>query len=99
MEKLLYVMLIERGKTYNKVNKAAVEKHVEHIRKLDNAGKLELCGPLKGLPGVAGLVILRAESLEEAEDICKSEPLVVDGFATYKLSTLKVGNRENDYLL
>ena len=99
MDELLYVMLIQKGKTYNKVNKAAVSRHVEHIRKLDDEGKIVLCGPFKGYPGVAGMVVLRAESLEEADEICKTEPLVTEGFATYKLSTLQVANRENNYLL
>ena len=100
MEKLLYyVMLIERGKTYNKINQEMVSKHVEHIKKLDDNKQLVLCGPLKGYPGVAGMVIFKAESHEEAKAICKSEPFVAEGYATYKLSTLEVGNRDNDYLL
>ena len=99
MEKLLYVMLIERGKSYNKINKAMVIKHVEHIGELDDNGQLVLCGPTKGYPGVAGMVILKAESQEEAEAICKSEPFVTEGYATYKLFSLRVGDRENNYLL
>jgi uncharacterized protein YciI len=98
-EKLTYVMLIERGKTYNRINRAMVLKHVEHIRKLDDDGKLVLCGPTKGYPGIAGMVILEVESFEEAEAICKSEPFVAEGYATYKLFSLRVGNRENNYLL
>jgi uncharacterized protein YciI len=99
MDNPLYVMLIERGKSYNKINKAMVLKHVENIKKLDDDGKLELCGSTKGYPGVAGMVILRAESYEEAEAICKSEPFVTEGYATYKLFSLRAGNRENNYLL
>ena len=100
MEKLAhYVMLIERGKTYNKINRAMVVKHVENIKKLDDAGKLVLAGATKGYPGVAGMIIFKAESLEEAEAVCKSEPFVVEGYATYKLVPLKVGNKENNYLL
>ena len=100
MEKwLLYVMFIERGKSYNKMNKEAVIRHVEHIRNLDDKGKLELCGPLKGYPGVAGMVVLRTESYEEAEELCKAEPLVAEGYATYKLHALQVANKENGYLL
>lgn len=99
MEKWLYVMLIEKGKSYNKVTKAVIARHVEHIRNLDDSGKLELCGAFKGYPGVAGMVILKAQSYEEAEDICKSEPLVAEGYATYKLSALQVANRDNGYLL
>jgi len=100
MEKLIYyVMLIERGKTYNKINKEMVIKHVEYIRKLDDKGKLVLCGPLKGYPGMAGMIILNVKSLNEAEKICKSEPFVAEGYATYKLITMQVGNKENNYLL
>ena len=99
MENLLYIMLIERTKTYSRINKAAVLRHVDNIRNLDNDGKLELCGVLQGYPGFAGMVILKAESYEEAEALCKREPFVVEGYATYKLVTLKVGNKENNYLL
>lgn len=99
MEKWLYVMLIERGKTFNKVTKEVITRHVEHIRNLDNNGKLELCGAFKGYPGVAGMVILKTQSYEEADDICKSEPLVAEGYATYKLRNLQVADKDNNYLL
>lgn len=99
MEKLRYLVMIEKSKTYNRMTKKAVEEHVENIRKLDEEGKLELCGVFKGYPGMAGMYILRAESREEAEEICKREPLVAGGYATYKLAGLRVANRENNYLL
>ena len=99
MENLLYVMLLEKTKTYKKMNKAAVVRHVDNIRKLDDEGNLELCGVLRKCPGFAGMIILKAESYEEAEELCKQEPLVVEGYATYKLMSLQVGNRENNYLL
>ena len=99
MENWLYVMFIERGKTYNKMTKAVVERHVDNLRRLDDAGKLEFCGVFKGYPGVAGMLILKTNSQEEAEEICKSEPLVAEGYATYKLRNMQAANRENNYLL
>ena len=99
MEKWLYVMFIEKTKTYNRLTKAAVERHVANIRALDDEGHLELCGVFKGYPGVAGMYILRAGSYEEAEELCRREPLVTEGFATYKLKALQVAGRENNYLL
>ena len=99
MKDLLYVMLLEKTKTYNRMNKEAVIRHVDNIRKLDGDGKLELCGVLRKCPGLAGMVILKADSYEQAEELCKREPLVVEGYATYKLMSLQVGNRENNYLL
>lgn len=99
MKDLLYVMILEKSKDYKKMNKDAVIRHVENIRNLDNSGKLELCGAFRGYTGVAGMIILKVQSYEEAEEICKAEPLVTLGYVTYKLSTLKVGNKENNYLL
>ncbi|MDL2234090.1 YciI family protein [Tyzzerella sp. OttesenSCG-928-J15] len=99
MDKWLYMMMIEKTKTYNKLTKAVVEQHVENIRTLDDAGKLELCGVFRGYPGVAGMYILKTKTREEAEEICKQEPLVTGGFATYKLLSLQVADRDNNYLL
>ena len=99
MGKSLYVMFLEKTKIYKKMNEAAVVSHVDNIRKLDDDGNMELCGVFKGYPGVAGMVILRAESYEEAEELCKREPLVAEGYATYKLRQLQVADKDNNYLL
>jgi len=99
METWLYVMFIERGKTYNKMTKEVVIKHVENIRVLDEDGKIELVGAFKGYPGVAGMVIFKTSSYEEAEELCKREPLVALGYATYKLHRLQAANKDNNYLL
>ena len=98
-EKELYVCVLEKTKTYNKTTYEMVTKHVEFLRELDNNGSLALCGISKGYPGVAGMIILKAESLEEAKEICKAEPLTEAGHTTAKVSTLQVANRENNYLL
>ena len=58
-----------------------------------------LCGPLKGFPGIAGMIIFKAENDKEAKGICEAEPFVAEGYAAYKLGTLRVGNKENNYLL
>ena len=99
MEELMYMMLIEKSKTYNKMTRQVVMEHVENIRKLDDEGKLEICGVFKDYPGMAGMYILKTESREEAEEICKEEPLVAGGYATYQLIDLQIANRENNYLL
>ena len=99
MENHLYVMLLKRGKTYNKMTKAVVQRHVENIRNWDDFGLLALCGAFKGYPGTAGMLIFKTESYEAAEALCKSEPLVVEGYATYELHRLMVANKENNYLM
>lgn len=99
MKDLMYMMMIQKTKTYNKLTKKVVTEHVENIRRLDDEGKLEICGVFKGYPGMAGMYILKTESREEAEELCNREPLVVGGYATYKLVGLEIANRENNYLL
>ncbi len=99
MEKWLYVMTIKKGKTYNKVTKAVITRLVDILTNLDADGKIVLCGPFKGYPGVAGMVIFKTQSYEEAEALCKLEPLVAEGYATYTLAALQVADKENNYLL
>lgn len=99
MEQYMYMMMLEKSKTYNRMTKKAVIAHVENIKRLDDAGKLKICGVFKGYPGMAGMYILKTDSREEAEALCKQEPLVVQGYATYKLVTLQIANRDNNYLL
>ena len=99
MEGLLYMVMLEKSKTYNRMTKKVVTDHVENIRKLDDEGKLEFCGVFKGYPGVAGMYILKTETREEAEALCKAEPLVMGGYAGYQLIAIQPANRENNYLL
>ncbi|MEG0077270.1 YciI family protein [Anaerorhabdus sp.] len=98
MEKYQYVMFIEKTKNYNKLTKVALERHIENLRKLDDEGYLDKCGVFKKYPGVAGMIILNANSYEEADELCKREPLVIEGFATYSLKVIQIADRENNYL-
>ena len=95
----LYVMLLEKTKIYNRLIKAAVERHAANLRRLDEQGHIELAGVFKGYPGVAGMYTLRAESYEAAEALCRQEPLVAEGFASYQLKALQTAYWENNYLL
>ena len=99
MEKQMYMVMLEKTKTYNRLTKQIVTEHVENIRSLDEEGRLEICGVFKGYPGMAGMYILKAESREEAEALCEREPLVAGGYAIYKLVGFQKADRENNYLL
>ena len=84
----LYMMVIEKGARYHEVGTEVIERHTEHISRLDRRGSLALCGPLTGHIDIAGMVILKAQSLEEAENICKADPLITGGYATYRLRAM-----------
>ena len=98
-EKPTYVMLIERGKTYNKINQTLVLKHVEHIKKLDDNGQLVVAGATKDYPGIAGMIVFQAENEQVAQLFCQSEQFVAEGYASYRMFSLRVGNKDNNYLL
>ena len=99
MEKLMYMVIIEKGKSYDEMTMEIISKHVENIKRLDDQGKLEICGVFKDYPGMAGMYILKADSREEAEALCDREPLVMGGYAACKLVALQIADRENNYLL
>lgn len=99
MNQLMYLVMLKKSKTFNRLTKKIVEEHVENIRRLDDEGKLELCGVFKGYPGMAGMYILKVETREEAEALCQREPLVAGGYAAYQLADLELAHRGNNYLL
>ena len=86
-----YVMLMENR---HPLDEAVVSDHIAHLRALDDAGRLVLCGPLVE---AGGLVIFEAESMEDAHQVALADPFVSRGFKTYQLKTLQIANRENDY--
>ena len=92
MGKQLFVMLMEKRKPFNT---EIIARHIEHLRNLDDSGKLVLCGPFVDYPG--GMVILKTLSYEEADSICKSDPFIAEGYETYTLRTLEVADRETGY--
>ena len=45
------------------------------------------------------MVIFKTQSYEEAEALCRLEPLVAEGYASYTLAALQVADRDNNHLL
>lgn len=93
MKKYLFVMLMENKKP---LDGGVVERHVGHLKKLDDAGCLVLCGPFSDYGG--GMVVVRAPSREEADKIFRSDPFVSEGYKTYQLRTLEAADKSNGFL-
>lgn len=94
MEEAVYVIFLENAQP---LTREAVKLHVAHLKALDDAGRLVLCGPFTDYPG--GMVAVRANSLEEAHAVAKNDPFVAGGFRTYSIRTLERAHRENGYML
>jgi len=77
--------------------KDLVKRHVAHIRNMKQKGVLFLCGILKEIHG--GLIILEADSYEDAEAHILQDPTVVNKCYGYTICEFIEGNEENNYLL
>ena len=72
--------------------------HVDHIRDLDSMGILFLCGPLKGTE--KGMLILNANTYEEAESYVLKDPFIVNKcYKSYIINEIAEANSGNNYLL
>lgn len=67
--------------------------HLAHQIDLERRGIMFAAGPLysreSNIPE-AGMFVLRASSFEEAEEICKGDPLHVAGLRTYTIQKWRV---------
>ena len=91
---MVFVYLMNNKKD---LNLQVVQENVEHLRSLDQNGRLVLCGPFADYPG--GMVVFRADSEDEALRIAESDPFIASGFKTFDLRTLEVANADNNFLL
>lgn len=89
-----YVILLSHAE--KPFTEELVKAHCAHLRRLDQQGKLVLCGPFQDYKG--GMVIVEVESLEEAKVIAESDPFVSSGVETYEIRTLQVSCEENNHL-
>ncbi|MHC0038106.1 YciI family protein [Pseudoneobacillus sp. C159] len=96
METTRYVILLSMnpGKSFTE---ELVKEHVAFLRELDESEKLELCGPFTDYEG--GMIVVRANSYEEAVRIAQSDPFISSGTETFEIRTWKLADKENNYLL
>lgn len=89
-----YVITLSR--TEKPLTETLVRRHVAHLKELDRQGRLVLCGPFTDHKG--GMVIVRAESIEEAKTIAEADPFVREGVETYALRTWELSCEENNHM-
>jgi uncharacterized protein len=90
-----FVILLEKvpGKD---ATRDTILRHVEHLRKLDQEGRLVLCGPFTDHP--AGMVVVNARDRAEAEAIASADPFVAEGARSFRVWTWLLACAENGYL-
>lgn len=86
----VYLMINKKDLSFE-----VIKKHVQHLKKLDDSGKLVLCGPFTDYEG--GIVILECTNIEEARKIAESDPFIEEGYKIFELRTLSIANKDNNY--
>lgn len=78
------------------LTKEAIDRHVKHLRALNDEDRLVLCGPFSDHP--SGMVVIKAKDKKEAVDIAQRDPFVKEGFRTFEIRTWLLACEENNYL-
>ncbi|WLD91780.1 YciI family protein [Alkalihalobacillus sp. AL-G] len=91
MAEYLYKLIPNRDGFINDVTKeeeAVLEEHFAYIENLLKTGELVLAGPC--LDGSLGVVILRVDTYERAEELMNGDPAVVNGIMQATLHPFRV---------
>ncbi|MNN93352.1 YciI-like protein [compost metagenome] len=73
-----------------------IRAHVKHLQELERSGQLVMCGPFSDSPG--GMVIIRADSREEAVQIAERDPYILSGIRSYELRTWGLSHAGNRHM-
>lgn len=73
-----------------------IRAHVAHLRQLDAAGRLVLCGPFGD--GGGGMAIIRAASLEEATALAAADPFVLAGAEDFTVRVWHLSCEANNHM-
>lgn len=65
-----------------KADQKTVERHLEYLKEMSKHVEL-LGGTFNESPG--GLILLKAENRETADNYCKNDPVIASGYYGYKL--------------
>lgn len=72
----LFIYIGRNGPEGAEKRPGARPHHLDHLRRLDEAGRIRFAGPLKNDQGdpCGSLIVLEAEDLAEARSVAESDP-------------------------
>lgn len=94
-EDICYVILLSPT-AQDRRDMDIIRAHVKHLQELERSGQLVMCGPFDDCPG--GMVIIRAESREEAQQIAERDPYILSGVRSYELRTWSLSHAGNRHM-
>ena len=73
-----------------------IRAHVKFLKDLEKKGILEFCGPFLDYKG--GMLILKTNTLEEAQAIANNDPFVQEGVRCLEVRTWALSCEDNNHL-
>ncbi|MCT8140305.1 hypothetical protein H1D32_22965 [Anaerobacillus sp. CMMVII] len=90
-----YVILLTLN-SGNKLTEKLIKEHVDFLKKLESKNKLVLCGPFSDYNG--GMIIIKAKSYKEAQEIAESDPFIISQAESYEIRTWELSCKENNHM-
>lgn len=91
-----YIAML-KDKARGSLNDTLLNQHVSHLKRMNQEGKLFICGPFKDNDGA--IQILLANTKEEAEKLIQQDPFIVNKYyKQYSIYELLEANEDNNYL-
>jgi uncharacterized protein YciI len=89
---------ILKDKKKGELTKDLLDKHVEHLQRIEKDSKLFICGPFKD--NDKAMQILVCDTIQEAITLVQSDPFIKEGYyATYEVNELIEANEDNNWLV
>lgn len=89
---------ILKDKRRGGLTKELLNRHVEHLRNLNQEGKLLICGPFQD--DDKALQILVCRDMDEAISLVERDPFIREGYyAAYDINELIEANEANHWLV
>jgi uncharacterized protein len=87
-----------KDKRKGELDASLLTSHIEHLRHLNQEGKLMVGGPFK--KNEEAMIILKCGDIDEAITLAESDPFIKEKYYnTYEINELIVANEENNWLM
>ena len=90
-------LVLLKNKGLLKLEVPLLLEHVEHLKNIHNSGNLLICGPF--IDGTGAVLIIKANSKQEAEKIIQSDPFIKEKYYTeFSITEFQQADNSNNWL-
>jgi uncharacterized protein len=87
-----------KDKRKGKLEPSLLTRHIEHLRQLNQEGKLMMGGPFKN--NEQAMFVLNCDDIDEAIKLIERDPFIIEKYYnTYEINELVIASEENNWLM